>query len=117
MNLHEAIEILSTLADGINPVTGEILPREDCCNQAEVIRALHTALVHLDKPPQRERQSPENAGKPWSQEEVRRVEEEYRSGMRLSDIAKAHARTRGAITAKLTGMGLIEPTGYYGRRR
>ncbi len=44
MELKQAREIVKTLADGIHPVTGEILPAEDSCNQPEVIRALHAVL-------------------------------------------------------------------------
>lgn len=33
MDINQAKEMLYALADGVNPVTGEILPPEDSCNQ------------------------------------------------------------------------------------
>ena len=39
MDVVRAKEILETLADGVNPMTGEILPEWDSCNQADVVRA------------------------------------------------------------------------------
>lgn len=44
MEFSTAQQILSLLADGIDPETGEMLPQDSVCNQPEVIRALHVAL-------------------------------------------------------------------------
>ena len=44
MDIVRAIEMLSILADGVNPITGEILPDSDSCNQVEVVR---TAAIKL----------------------------------------------------------------------
>ncbi len=48
------------------------------------------------------------AGTSWSVEEDRRLDEEYASGMKISEIAKAHDRTNGAIHSRLKKHGLIE---------
>lgn len=53
MELSTAKQILSLLADGIDPETGEILPKDSVCNQPEVIRALHFALDCLSHQKQR----------------------------------------------------------------
>lgn len=47
MDILRAKEILASLADGINPVTGEVLPPYDSCNQGDVLRALNTVLDYL----------------------------------------------------------------------
>lgn len=39
MDILRAKEIIEGLADGVNPLTGEVLSPEDSCNQAEVVRA------------------------------------------------------------------------------
>lgn len=39
MDILRAKEIVEILADGVNPMTGEILSEGDSCNQAEVVRA------------------------------------------------------------------------------
>ena len=44
MDICHAKELLTVLADGINPLTGEVLPSSDSCNQVEVVRALHAVL-------------------------------------------------------------------------
>lgn len=69
MDILRAKEIVKGLADGVNPLTGEVLPPEDSCNQADVVRALHTILSALSDKPQKAK--PENAGKPWTSEDDR----------------------------------------------
>ena len=109
MELLQAKELLSILADGINPITGEILPEGDSCNQVEIVRALYKVLDYLNDPnlPSR-KPKPENSGKAWSDSEKEELANEFRSGMNLSEIARKHGRSRGSIEAKLAQMGLIE---------
>ena len=45
MDINRAKEILSILAEGIDPTTGEILPDDSVCNKAEVVRALYAVLA------------------------------------------------------------------------
>ena len=59
MDLQRAKELLSGLADGVDPLTGEVLPEDHVCNKAEIIRAFHCVLKALPgKPP---KPQPENA--------------------------------------------------------
>ena len=51
---------------------------------------------------------PDGAGASWTEEEDRQLDEEYRSGMEFSEIAKIHTRTYGAIHSRLKKHGLIE---------
>lgn len=51
---------------------------------------------------------PDEAGASWTDEEDKQLDEEYNSGMNISEIAKAHDRTNGAIRARLKKHGLIE---------
>ena len=69
MDIFRAKEIMKCLADGVNPLTGEVLPPEDSCNQPEVIRAFHVILSVLPEKPRKSQ--PENAGKPWTSEDER----------------------------------------------
>ena len=48
MDTSKARELLSILADGIDPFTGEILPEDHVCNEPDMIRALHLAVQHLE---------------------------------------------------------------------
>ena len=47
MDLQRAKELLSGLADGVDPLTGEVLPEDHVCNKAEIIRAFHCVLKSL----------------------------------------------------------------------
>jgi hypothetical protein len=55
MELDEAKSLLSALANGINPVTGEVLPDTSPYNEPRVIRALFAVLdsVKGSKQPKR----------------------------------------------------------------
>lgn len=108
MDLQRAKELLAVLADGINPLTGEVLPDSDSCNQADIVRALHAVLMNLDSYSKKGRSLPENAGKPWTLEEDNMLIEAYRNGATLTDLAKTHNRSRGAITSRLSKLGEIK---------
>ena len=45
MNLSEATQYLSVLADGIDPLTGEQLPGDHICNRVDTVRTLYTLLA------------------------------------------------------------------------
>lgn len=50
MDIKRAKEIISALAEGIDPTTGELLPEESVCNKGEVVRAFYAILHdHGDK--------------------------------------------------------------------
>ena len=51
---------------------------------------------------------PDGAGAPWSEEEDKQLDEEFKGGMKISEIAKIHDRTNGAIRARLRKHGLID---------
>ena len=39
MTIDRAKEIIVALAEGIDPITGEVLPEDNVCNKGEVVRA------------------------------------------------------------------------------
>ena len=80
MDIERAKELLSALADGVDPLTGEVLDRDNVCNRPEIIRALHMALYELDKREKKtvKKHLPENAGKPWTEEDEDRLCEMFR---------------------------------------
>ena len=104
MDIIRAKEIVRALADGVDPITGEILPEESVYNSPEVIRALFTVLEKVNEAsivdPLR------NFGKPWAAAEDDQLREEFLSKQRVSDIAKTHGRTYGAIESRLDHLGL-----------
>ena len=102
-----AAQILETLADGINPATGEVLPSTDSCNQPEVIRALHVAVLTL-RENKAEKPFPANAGKPWTTAEEDILKRMFENGCSKRDICAYFKRTGGAIAARLVHLGILD---------
>lgn len=114
MDIARARELLSVLADGIDPFTGELLPQDHVCNQPEMIRAFHELLNAI--PSSKKKMPPRNAGKPWTEIEEEKLLDEFELGMTPSEIAKEHGRSRGAIESRLAALGKIEDT-YFNRKQ
>ena len=111
MNLEEAIQIVSSLADGVDPHTGEIFPKDSPYQHPDTVRALYKAIMALDrwsKYEARRSRLPPNAGKAWSPDEEKELIEGFESGLSLLELAKKHSRTTGAIRARLEKLGKIE---------
>lgn len=60
MDVQRAKELLTVLADGVDPLTGEVLPDDHVCNKGEIVRALHCAVEELSR--RRKKPLPENNG-------------------------------------------------------
>lgn len=109
MDILRAKEILACLADGVNPETGEVLPAYDSSNQAEVVRALHTVLRHLDNiPEKKKRPQPENAGKPWTDADEEILCRMFDTGCSPKEICNHFQRSQGAIASRLVRLGKIK---------
>jgi len=128
METSEVAKIIQALAQGIDPVTGEVFPDASPYNHPTIIRALFyslNALECLSEREERERRLPDNAGKPWSEDEDRLLVEAFDSGTSLKQIAAKHSRTDGAIAARLEAISkilgnfniLVPPCGHGTTRR
>ena len=107
MDIIRAKEILSILAEGVDPTTGEILPEDSVCNKAEIVRALYTVLNSLDAK-KRTKTLPANAGKPWTKEADSKLKELYEAGMSTKELSAEFERSSGSITSRLARLGLIK---------
>ena len=105
MDILRAKEIIEGLADGVNPLTGEVLPPEDSCNQADVVRAFHTILSAL--PEKKQKPQPENAGKPWTSEDDSILSQMYEEGKTRKEICEYFKRSTGGIASRLVRLGKI----------
>lgn len=103
IDIVRAKKIIEALAEGVDPVTGELLPEDSVCNQGEVVRAFYAVLKFLSTKTGKER--PENTGKPWTTEEDEQLISEYRRGLKTSEIGRLHKRSNGAITSRLLKLG------------
>ena len=107
MDIQYAKQILEGLADGMNPLTGEVLSKDDVCNDPEIIRALHTILRMLDRE-KLSKHLPENAGKPWTKEEDDELCRRFDNGSTVKELSRTFKRTQGAITSRLEHLEKIK---------
>jgi hypothetical protein len=112
MDSLDARQILQTLVQGFDPVSGAELPAATPLQHAEVIQALLAAITALEAQAVRTRrraQLPENLGRPWATAEEERLAASFRAGESLTTIAARHGRTLAAIEARLERLGLLAP--------
>jgi hypothetical protein len=112
MELAAARQIVDTLAQGIHPVTGEVMPEDSPYNAPPVIRALFAVSQALDadaQPQRARRELPPNAGKPWVAQEDDKLESAFAAGIQVRDIAQELGRTAWAVEARLVKLGKLPP--------
>jgi hypothetical protein len=120
VELKEARTIVKTLAEGVDPITGEVFAPESPYNHPRVIRALYAVHKYARIPkakmsPDERRQhnlelgKPRNAGLPWTDEDRSRVASGFGEGETLEALASMLERSRAAIHAELIRQGLVEP--------
>ena len=113
MERDKALGILKTLADGVDPGTGEQFPNGSPYQRSDTVRALYFAVQALEssvRPRERGTQSKEqleNAGRPWSEEEESRLSHAFDAGKTILELAEVHKRSRIAIEARLVKLGKI----------
>lgn len=109
MELVRAREIISMLANGIDPCTGEIFPEDSPYQQPEVIRALFTVEKYLNtvNKVKRDKPLPTNAGLPWDEKQEQQLLTLYHSGLAVKQIAFDLGRTVGAVNARLEKLGIL----------
>ena len=118
MDIIRAREIVRYLAEGVDPTTGEVLSGESVFNRPDVIRAMYTILEATAPNPVQLKDPYRNAGKPWTEMEDNKLIEEYTGKLKISDIAKEHGRTYGAIESRLDHLGLKKkPFWLFGRNK
>lgn len=114
MDESKAVAILSALANGVNPLTGEVFPEHSPYQSAEVVRALYVACRKLEGATRSVERSksnaPSNAGKPWKEVEDRQLLAAHDSGKSVSEIAELLARTAAGIQARLEKHGRLPPS-------
>lgn len=118
----KALGIVSALANGVNPQTGEVFDVESPYQSADVIRALYIAVRALESTtrtklrPGRSRM-PTNAGKPWTENEDLELLEKFDEGLSIAELARVHDRTPAGIQARLERHGRLTAQGLQWRGR
>jgi hypothetical protein len=111
MDETKALNILSTLANGVNPLTGEVFPADSPYQTADVVRALFLATAAMEsrqKIRPRSASAPGNAGKPWSPDEDQRLLQNFDRGTSIASLAQSHGRTTAGIQARLEKHGRLQ---------
>lgn len=121
MELRKAQNIVKTLAQGVDPNTGEVFAPDSPYNEPKIIRALFTVhdFVRQAKKPRmsidEKRQEnldlgrPRNYGLPWLDDARSQVAIGFEDGKTIEELAATLERTQGAIRAELIRQGLMEP--------
>lgn len=116
MEENRTVAILSALAHGVNPSTGEVFGSESPYQQADVVRALFAALERfkqVDKPsPPKAASRPgtdklSNVGKPWTDEDDRKLLADFDRGRKPFEIARELGRTLAGIEIRLERHGRL----------
>lgn len=118
----KALGIVSALANGVNPQTGEVFEVDSPYQSADVIRALYVAVRALEtttRPKLRPTRAhlPANAGKPWTENEDLELLEKFDEGLSIAELARAHDRTPAGIQARLERHGRLPAQGLQWRGR
>jgi hypothetical protein len=123
MDRSKALAIVSSLANGVHPVTGEAFPPDSPYQAPDVIRALFIAAQALEvaavapaaveaearpSAPPRTGRLP-NVGKPWTAEEDERLVAEFEQGRSPRELAREFGRTLAGIEARLEKLGKLAP--------
>ena len=123
MDTARALEIIQSLAAGIDPLTGENFKSSNSLQNPDVVRALFIAAAALQGLPKEATPSkikdaalPAAAGKPWTEEEDQQLAASFDGGATEKDLALKHQRTRGAIRARLVRLGKLDPSAYERRQ-
>ena len=120
MELYKAVQMIESVANGINPESGEAFPTDSPYNSPGIIRALFTCSQHLkqsspkSKKTVEEKQTenktkglPKNTGLPWTKEVKAELASLYQAGQNPADLAQKFERTKYAILLELKKQGLI----------
>ena len=121
METEQAKEIVTLLANGTDPNTGEVYPTDSPYNDPLVIRALFTLLNNVRIPRKLTKISieekrtrniaagkPKNAGLPWSNDLRKELAGMFKEGKSVDILADYFERTEGAILSELERQGLID---------
>jgi hypothetical protein len=113
MELQTARGIIETLAQGIHPVTGEVMDEDSPYNAPPVIRALFAVSQALQpaaeapRPRRLRADLPANTGKPWAAEDDEQLRSGFAAGTSTRDLAAALGRTRWGVESRLVKLGLV----------
>src|SRR5689334_6230626 len=110
MDSTQALAVVRSLANGVDPESGEVFAPESAYQRPQVVRALYqaaSALERIERFDRRKSQLPAKTGEPWTEDEDRKLLAAFDAGRALQELASSHERTIGAVRARLLKYGRI----------
>lgn len=110
MDAAQALAVIRSLANGVDPQSGEVFPADSAYQRPDVVRALYegaAALARIERFDRRKAQLPQKTGAPWSEDEDRKLLSLFDAGRSIQELAATHERTAGAVRARLLKYGRI----------
>jgi DNA-binding transcriptional regulator YbjK len=110
MDAAQALAVVRSLANGVDPETGEVFPPESVYQRPQTVRSLYlaaSALEQIERVERRKAQRPQKTGEPWSEDEDRKLLAAFDAGRGLQELAAAHERTTSAIRGRLVKYGRL----------
>ncbi len=110
MEQSEALIVVRSLANGVDPETGEVFAADSVYQRVQTVRALYAAAEALEKAERferRKRELPAKTGEPWTEDEDRRRLAGVAAGRGLQELAGAHQRTQTGVRARLVKYGRL----------
>jgi hypothetical protein len=112
MDSRRALDVVSSLAAGTDPDTGETFAADSPYQSVTVVRALYVAVqalqvaarVRTDR-----RHRGERANQPWLEAEDQQLLDRFKQGLSVIELAKQHQRSPAAIQARLERHCVIPP--------
>jgi hypothetical protein len=102
-NKERNMEVIEALANGIDPISGEVFPVDSPYQQLEITRVLFNVLNELKKANQAS-----NQGGKWTELDDQKLKVDFNMGLKISELAKTNKRSNGAIRSRLIKLGIIQ---------
>ncbi len=120
MDTPQILNIIKSLANGIDPTSGELYALGSPYNHPTITSALFGCLSLVNNPPKKtkwtleKRQDdnlqkgyPRNSNTPWTEALKIDLAEQFNAAISTNELAVRFERTHGAILAQLKQQGLI----------
>lgn len=108
MHYQTAIDILQMMQNGVDPITGEVFPKDHVCCEPDVMEALAVAVMALDAQKNQTAYSKTyrkngqlNAGRPWTEEDLQHLQALHARGVSIEEICKQLQRRPRGVERQL----------------
>ena len=109
MKTSEALKLLRPLAEGYDPITGELFSEDSPYQNANIVRAMYSAIRVLENELSgvKKKSKYANAGNPWKEEDDRKLVKLYDGGTTMQELSKMFNRSELSIRFRLAKFGKV----------